>query len=162
MSLNLGLSCSNSQVEEFHQSLKLLDNAKDCCIECFQQLHSHLSVLLEGNGFKMGFERAFATLFGQDVQAFTDTMILNLDQLRQQLDQAEPSNIGSMAALCVLNKQLQVFIDSKSAMVYDYESQMTMKCFADHTEIEVDTFRDTVLQLMGNVQKFIHERAQQQ
>jgi hypothetical protein len=41
----------------------------------------------------MEFERAFATLFGQDVQNFTDTMILNLDQLQQQLDQGESSNI---------------------------------------------------------------------
>ena len=105
-----------------HQPLKLLDDAKDCCIECFQQLHSHLSALLEGTGFKMGFERAFATLFGQDVQTFTDTMILNLDQLRQQLDQAEPSNIGSLAALCVINKQLLKFIDSKFTLEYDHYS----------------------------------------
>lgn len=107
----------------------------------------------------MGFERAFATLFGQDVQNFTDTMILNLDQLQQQLDQGESSNIGSMASLCVINKQLQVFIDSKSTMDYDYESQMTKKCFADHTGIEVDTFRDTLIQLMGNVMRFIEEKA---
>jgi hypothetical protein len=36
---------------------------------------------------------------------------------------------------------------------------MTLKCFADHTGIEVDTFRDTLLQLMGNVKEFIEERA---
>ena len=148
---NMKSLCSISQDNELHQPLKLLDNAKDSCIECFRQLHSHLSVLLEGTGFKMGFERAFATLFGQDVQTFTDTMILNLDQLQQQLDQGESSNIGSMASLCVINKQLQVFIDSKSAMDYDYESQMTKKCFANHTGIEVDTFRDTLLILMSNV-----------
>ncbi|PWA61472.1 Actin-binding, cofilin/tropomyosin type [Artemisia annua] len=155
---NLESLCSISQDNELLQPLKLPDNAKDCCIECFRQLHSHLSVLLEGTGFKMGFERAFATLFGQDVQTCIHTMILNLDQLRQQIDQAELSNIGSMAALCVLNKQLQVFFDSKSAIVFDYESQMTMKCFADHTGIEVDTYRDTLLILMGNVKEFINER----
>ena len=43
-------------------------------------------------------------------------------------------------------------------MVYDYESQMTMKCFADHTGIEVDTFRDTLLILLGNIKEFINER----
>lgn len=130
-------SCSDPQENVIHQPTKLLDDAKDCCIECFRQLHFHLLVLLEGTGFKMGFERAFATLFGQDVQTFTDTMIHNLDQLRQQLDQAEPSNIGSMASLCVINKQLHKFIDSKFTLVYDYESQMTLKCFTDHTGIEV-------------------------
>jgi hypothetical protein len=86
-----------------------------------------------GNWIQDGFERAFATLFGQDVQTFTGTMILNLDQLQQQLDQGESFKIGSIAALCVLNKQLQVFINLKFTMDYDYESQMTLKCFVDHT-----------------------------
>ena len=85
-------------------------------------------------------------------------MILNLDQL-QQLDQGESSNIGSMAALCVINKQLQVFINSKFTMDYDYDSLMTQQCFADHTGIEVDMFRDTLLQLVGNVKEFIEEKA---
>ena len=78
-------SCSDLQVTNVLLPQKLFNNAEKSCIECFQQLHSHLLVLLEGTGFKMGFERAFATLFGQDVEDFTDTMILNLDQLLQQL-----------------------------------------------------------------------------
>jgi hypothetical protein len=143
---------------ELHQPQKLLDNAKDCCIKCFQQLHSHLSVLLEGTGFKMGYERAFVTLFGQDVQTFTCTMILYLDQL--QLDQGEFSKMGSMAALCVINKQLQLFFDSEFTLEYDHYSEMTKKCFADHTGIEVDTFRDTLVQLMDKVKKIIEEKAQ--
>ena len=97
---------SNSQERELQQPQQVLHNANESYIECFRQLHSHLSVLLEGTGFKMGFERAFVTLFGQDVQTFTCTMILNLDQLQQQLDQGEFSKMGSMAALCVINKQL--------------------------------------------------------
>lgn len=112
-------SCSDSQENVIHQSSKLLEYARECYIECFQMLQSHLSVLLECDGFKMGFERAFTTLFGQDVQTFTDIMILNLDQLRQQLDREETTNAGSLTALCVLSKQLQSFINSKSAMIYD-------------------------------------------
>ena len=53
-----------------------------------------------------------------------------------------------------------MFIDSKFTLKYDYDSQMTEKCFANHTGIEVDTFRDSLLQLMGNVKKYIEERAQ--
>ena len=86
-------------------------------------------------------------------------MILNLDQLRQQLDQEEFSNAGSLAALCVLSKQLQRFINSKSAMIYDYESQMTKKCFADHTELDVDTFGDMLLQRLDKVKEYIEEKA---
>jgi hypothetical protein len=146
--------------KELHQPQKLLDNAKDSCIECFQQLHSHLWVLLEGTGFKMGFNRAFATLFGQDGQTFTGTMILNLDQLQKQLDQGESSKNGSMAAFSMINRQLRVFIDSKFTLEYDHYSQMTKKCFADHTGIEVDTFRDILIQLMDKVKRFIEEKAQ--
>jgi hypothetical protein len=153
-------SCSHYQEEEFLQSQKVFNNAEKSCIECFRQLHSHLSVLLEGTGFKMGFERAFATLFGQDVEDFTDTMILNLDQLQQQLDQGNSFKMESMAALCVIHKQLQVFCDSKFTLEYDHYSEMMKKCFADHTGIEVDTFRDTLIQLMGDVKAFIEERAQ--
>ena len=36
---------------------------------------------------------------------------------------------------------------------------MKKRCFADHTGNEVDTFRDTLIQLMGNVKRFIEERA---
>jgi hypothetical protein len=154
---NMESLCLNSPETDVLQPLKLPNNAKESCIECFRQLHSHLSVFLDGTGFKMGFERAFATLFGQDVQTFIDTMILNLDQLQQQLDEGESSKIGFMAALCVINKQLQVFINSKFTMDYDYDSLMMQQCFADHTGIEVDTFRDTLLQLMGNVKEFIED-----
>ena len=37
---------------------------------------------------------------------------------------------------------------------------MTKKGFATHTGIEVDVFRVTLLQLMGNVKEYIEERAQ--
>lgn len=68
--------------------------------------------------------------------------------------------MGSMAALCVINKQLQVFFDSKFTLEYDHYSEMTKKCFVDHTGIEVDTFRDTLVQLMDKVKRFINEKAQ--
>nr|GEV92425.1 retrovirus-related Pol polyprotein from transposon TNT 1-94 [Tanacetum cinerariifolium] len=45
-----------------------------------------------------GFERAFAALFDQDVQTFTCSMLLNLDQLEKQLDKEEFQETGSMDA----------------------------------------------------------------
>jgi hypothetical protein len=77
---------------ELHQPQKLPDNAKERCIECFQLLHSHLKVLFERSGYLTGYERAFAyeraftSLFGQDVQTFTVKMTQYLDQLELQLD----------------------------------------------------------------------------
>ncbi|GKC38120.1 hypothetical protein Tco_1050504 [Tanacetum coccineum] len=62
-------------------------------------LHSLLQVL-SYNDLKIegGFKRAFATLFDQDVQTFTGTVLLNLDQLEKQLDTKEFQEIGSFNA----------------------------------------------------------------
>ena len=96
--------CLNSQEKEMLQPQQVQDNAKESCMECFRLLHSHLKLLLERPGSMGGYERAFPVLFGQDVQTFTGTMILNLDQLEQQLDKEESYEIGSMAALQVINR----------------------------------------------------------
>ena len=60
----------------------------------------------------------------------------------------------------MINRQLQSFTTSQFTEDYDFDSQMTEKSFADYTGIEVDMFRVTFLQLMGNVKKCIEERAQ--
>ncbi|GJU39916.1 hypothetical protein Tco_1192873 [Tanacetum coccineum] len=71
----------------------------------FRQLHSHLKLLsnnnLNGTRTESGFKRAFATLFGQDIETFTGTMFLNVDQLEKQLDKEEFQEIGSMASFKV-------------------------------------------------------------
>ena len=152
-------TCSNSPANELHQPTKLPDNAKDCCIECFQLLHSHLKVLFAQPGYLGGFNRAFTTLFCESVETFTVKMTLYLDQLQQQLEEGEFSEGRSMAAFYVINNQLQAFINSRFIEEYDHESQMTKKCFATYTGIEVDVFRVTLLQYMGNVKEYIEERA---
>ncbi|GJT77244.1 hypothetical protein Tco_1043969 [Tanacetum coccineum] len=71
-------------------------------MKSFQLLHSHLKVLsindLKRPGSEGGYEQAFASLFDQDVQTFTSTILLNLDQLEKQLDKEEFQEDRSMAA----------------------------------------------------------------
>ncbi|GKE36728.1 hypothetical protein Tco_1460133 [Tanacetum coccineum] len=97
----------------------------------FRLLHSFLQVIsynkLKING---GFERAFKTLFEQDVQTqdvetFTGTMFLNVDQLEKQLDKEEFQDIGPMAAF----------------------------------KLEIREFRDTLIQHIEYVKKSIDKRA---
>ncbi|GJS37679.1 hypothetical protein Tco_0536061 [Tanacetum coccineum] len=88
---------------------------------------------LKGTRIEHGFKRAFMSLFGQDVDTFTSTMLLNVDQLQKQLDKDEFQEDGSMAAFWVVNNQFQKFIDSK------------------------DTF-----QHLGNVKKSVAERTRHQ
>ncbi|GKF42908.1 hypothetical protein Tco_0126250, partial [Tanacetum coccineum] len=88
----------NSQDRELHQLKQMQDNAKESCMVSFQLLHSHLKDLshnnLKGTCIGGGFERALAALFDQDVQTFTGSMLLNLDQLEKQLNKEEFQEIG--------------------------------------------------------------------
>nr|GEV88717.1 hypothetical protein [Tanacetum cinerariifolium] len=141
-----------------------MSKAKERCMAYYRSLHSHLQVLskqyLKGTRIEHGFKRAFMSLFGQDVDTFTSTMLLNVDRLQKQLDKDEFQEDGSMTAFWVVNNQFQKFIDSQFTL--DYNSQMTDKYFVEYTGIEVKHFRDTLLQHMGNVKKFVVERTRHQ
>ncbi|GJV98286.1 hypothetical protein Tco_1553538 [Tanacetum coccineum] len=84
----------------------------------FRILHSFLQVLsyheLKTEG---GFERAFASLFDQDVQTFRDSMLLNLDQLQKQLDKDEFQEDRSMAAFWYDSKMNERQMQSKEGKV---------------------------------------------
>ncbi|GJV52731.1 hypothetical protein Tco_1448472 [Tanacetum coccineum] len=152
-------SCSAS--EEQQTQLKQ-DKAKKSCMVSFRQLHSHLK-LLSNNDFKgtrieCGFKRAFATLFGQDVETFTGTMFLNMDQLEKQLDKEEFQENGSMAAFKVLETQFQMFIKSRIYLDDEYVI-MTHKYFLEYTQLEIREFRDTLIQHMESIKKSVDKRA---
>ncbi|GJV47255.1 hypothetical protein Tco_1437467 [Tanacetum coccineum] len=140
--------CSNS---EEHQMQQIQDKAKKSCMVSFRQLHSHLKLLshdkLKGTRTESGFKRAFATLFGQDVETFIGTMFLNVDQLEKKLDKEEVQDIGSIASFKVPEKQFQMFI--KSRMYLDDEFVvMTRNYFLQYTQLAIPEFRDTLIQHM--------------
>ncbi|GKD87544.1 hypothetical protein Tco_1358698, partial [Tanacetum coccineum] len=152
-------SCSNSEEQQMQQ---IQDKAKKSCMVSFRQLHSHLKLLsnndLQGTRTESGFKRAFATLFGQDIETFTGTMFLNVDQLEKQLDKEEFQEIGSMASFKVLETQFQMFIKSRMYMDDEYVV-MTRNYFLQYTQLEIPEFRDTLIQHMESVKKSIDERA---
>ncbi|GJT80282.1 hypothetical protein Tco_1054624 [Tanacetum coccineum] len=157
-------SSLNSETKDVHAIKYKMSKAKERCMTYFRSLHSHLQVLskedLKGTRIEHGFKRAFMSLFGQDPDTFTSTMILNVDQLQKQLDKDEFQEDGSMAAFWVINKQFKQFIDSKFTL--DYASQMTDKYFVEYTRLKVKHFRDTLLQYMSNVKKSVAERTRHQ
>nr|GFA45537.1 hypothetical protein [Tanacetum cinerariifolium] len=67
-----------------------------------------------------GFKRAFATLSGKDIETFTGTMFLNVEQLEKQLDKEDFQEIGSMDAFNVLEAQFQMFITSRVYLNDEY------------------------------------------
>ncbi|GJY74612.1 hypothetical protein Tco_0479043 [Tanacetum coccineum] len=80
--------CSlNSETKDVHAIKYKMSKAKERCMAYFRSLHSHLQVLskddLKGTRIEHGFKRAFMSLFGQDVDTFTRTMLLNVDRLQR-------------------------------------------------------------------------------
>ncbi|GKB09260.1 hypothetical protein Tco_0837572, partial [Tanacetum coccineum] len=152
-------SCSNS--EEQHMQL-IQDKVKESCMVSFQRLHSHLKLLLnndlKGSRTEDGFKRAFTTLFCQDLETFTGTMFLNVDQLEKQLDNKEFQEIGSMASFKVLETQFQMFINSQIYLNDEY-IVMTRNYFLEYTRLDIPEFRDTLIQNMDYVKKSIEKRA---
>ncbi|GJS89731.1 retrovirus-related pol polyprotein from transposon TNT 1-94 [Tanacetum coccineum] len=152
-------SCSDSE----KQQMQLIqDKSKESCMVSFQQLHSHLKCLsnndLKGSRTEDGFKRAFTTLFCQDLETFTGTMFLNMDQLQKQLDNNEFQEIGSMASFKVLETQFQMFIKSKIYLNDEY-IVMTRNYFLEYTRLDIPEFRDTLIQNMDYVKKSIEKRA---
>ncbi|GJV27752.1 hypothetical protein Tco_1384200 [Tanacetum coccineum] len=96
-------SCSDSEEQQIATNTRPSEKS---LLDSFRRLHSHLKILsnneLKGTRTECGFKRAFATLFGQDVETFTGTMVLNMDQLEKQLDKEEFQEIGSIGAFKVL------------------------------------------------------------
>ncbi|GJR45566.1 hypothetical protein Tco_1313669 [Tanacetum coccineum] len=148
---------SNSQERELYQLQQMQHKAKESCMKSFRLLQSHLQVL-SYNDLKINgcLERAFATLFEQDVQTFTGIMLLNLDQLEKQLDKDEFQGDRSMASFCVINKQFQMFINTQ--FTWDYDSQMTKKYFAEYTRIEYDR-RMNERQMQSRESKVVSSKA---
>nr|GEX06242.1 hypothetical protein [Tanacetum cinerariifolium] len=97
---------SNFQERGLHQLQQMQDNAKESFMVSFQLLHSHLKALsnndLKGTCIKGGFKQAFVALFDQDLQTFTGSMLLNLNQLEKQLDKKEFQETGSIDAFKAL------------------------------------------------------------
>nr|GEX73684.1 hypothetical protein [Tanacetum cinerariifolium] len=125
-------SCSNSEAQQMR---KIQDKAKRSCMVCFRQLHSHLKRLshndLQGSRTEYGFKRAFATLSGQDIETFTGTMFLNVEQLEKQLDKEDFQEIGFMTAF---NK----LIDERAQLKREYDSWVNERQMQT-TKEKVDT-----------------------
>ncbi|GJS37670.1 hypothetical protein Tco_0536052 [Tanacetum coccineum] len=96
--------CSlNSETKDVHAIKYKMSKAKERCMAYFRSLHSHLQVLskddLKGTHIEHGFRRVFMSIFGQDVDTFTRTMLLNVDQLQKKLDKINYKKMGIQDSL---------------------------------------------------------------
>ncbi|GJU79237.1 hypothetical protein Tco_1276307 [Tanacetum coccineum] len=76
---------------------------------------------LKGTRIEHGFKRAFMSLFGQDPDTFTSTMILNVDQLQNQLNNDEFQEDESMSSLLVKSINISAIPSIQQVLNLEYE-----------------------------------------
>nr|GEV77090.1 hypothetical protein [Tanacetum cinerariifolium] len=72
------------------------------------------------------FKRAFMSLFGQDADTFTSTMLLNVDRLQKQLNKDEFQEDGSMAAFRVTSTLLNTLESRLNTSEIHYSNTWVM------------------------------------
>nr|GEY26661.1 hypothetical protein [Tanacetum cinerariifolium] len=144
-------SCSNSEAQQMQQ---IQDKAKKSCMVSFRKLHSHLKRLsrndLQGTRTESGFKRAFTTLFGQDIETFTGTMFLNVEQLKKQLDKEDFQEIGSMAAFNYTRLAILEFCDTLIQHMESVKKSIDER--AQHKR-EYDSWVNERQKAVGQIQK---------
>ncbi|GKD86903.1 hypothetical protein Tco_1358057 [Tanacetum coccineum] len=141
--------CTVQEVKALDAILE--DKAQEHCMVSFRLLHLHLKLLsnndLKGTRTESGFKRAFATHFGQDIETFTGTMFLNMDQLEKQIDNEEFQEIGSMVAFKIPEfhdtliqriESVKKSIDERAHHNKEYDSRVNER-HMQTTEEKVDT-----------------------
>nr|GFA40108.1 hypothetical protein [Tanacetum cinerariifolium] len=156
-------SCSNSKAQQMQQ---IQDKAKKSCMVSFRQLHLHLKHFsqndLQGTRTESGFKRTFATLSGQDIETFTGTMFLNVDQLEKQLEKEDFQETGSMAAFNAIQhlEYVKKSIDEREQLKREYDSWVNERQIQATKEKAIPEFYDTLIQHLEYVKKSIDEREQ--
>ncbi|GJY07572.1 hypothetical protein Tco_0374626 [Tanacetum coccineum] len=114
-SSKLAKECSlNSETQDVHAIKYKMSKAKERCMAYFRSLHSHLQVLskdgLKGTRIEHGFKQEFMSLFGQDIDTFTNTMLLKpprfkkFQPYKRRLDKDKFQEIDAMAGLYRVDK----------------------------------------------------------
>ncbi|GJZ41276.1 hypothetical protein Tco_0588162 [Tanacetum coccineum] len=141
-------SCSNLEEQQMQQ---FQDKAKKSCMVSFRQLHSHLKLLsnndLKGTRTECGFKRAFATLFGQDLETFTstiiytqleipefhDTLIQHMESVKKSIDErAQHKQEYESRDTSSRSKNDAHADDADIKPIYDEEPMVEVQLIADH------------------------------
>ncbi|GKB67692.1 hypothetical protein Tco_0929104 [Tanacetum coccineum] len=110
------------------------------------------------------FQQAFAHLFHTNVRTFKYELSQNMNNLEKQLNNEILHEKDSKFALSVIKVQFDKFIHSDVLKHFDpYSSSASYdravrKNFNDYTQMEPQTFKETIIQHMNSIEQCIVER----
>ncbi|GKF50852.1 hypothetical protein Tco_0147319 [Tanacetum coccineum] len=150
-------SCSDLDEQEIQQLQKQAKNLKEISMNKLNALKT-TTQRLERQTFthSLFFERAFSRLISYDVRTFKYELSQNINNLEKQLNNEILHEKDSKSALSVIKVQLKPFDPYSSSALYDRE---VIKNFKDNTQMEAQTFKETIIQNMNSIEQCIVKRA---
>ncbi|GKE27009.1 hypothetical protein Tco_1442393 [Tanacetum coccineum] len=153
-------SCTDSDEQEMQRLQKQAKILKANSLNEFNALKT-TTQRLERNNFPNCplFQRAFSSLFGNDVRTFKFELIHNMNNLERQLNKEILHEKDSKSDLSVIKVQFHKFLHSEEVKPSNYDGQHVRENFKQYTRMEFQSFKDLIIQHMDSIDKCIVERA---
>ncbi|GJW16986.1 hypothetical protein Tco_0024422 [Tanacetum coccineum] len=159
-------SCSDLDEQEIQQLQKQTKILKENSLNTFNALRTTTQRLeMQTFTYCSSLQQAFAHLFHTDVRTFKYELSQNMNNLEKQLNNEILHEKDSKSALSMIKVQFDKFIHSdvlkpfdpySSSASYDREVRNNFK---DYTQMEAQTFKETIIQNMNSIEQCIVERA---
>ncbi|GJZ97565.1 hypothetical protein Tco_0670018 [Tanacetum coccineum] len=105
------------------------------------------------------FQQAFSSLFSNDVKTFKFELSHNMDNLKKQLKNETLHEKDSKCDLSVIKVQFDKFLHSEELKPSNYDGRHVRENLKDYTQMEAQTFKETIIQNMDSIEQCIVERA---
>ncbi|GJX09189.1 integrase, catalytic region, zinc finger, CCHC-type containing protein [Tanacetum coccineum] len=155
-------SCSDLDEQEIQQLQKHAKVLKENSLNKLNALQTTIQHLSSSNySMYYEFRDAFHRLFEADERTFKTVLSQNMQNLERQLNEETLHKKDSNSDLRVIKVQFDQFIHSKVLEPSNYNSYdlETRKNFKDYTQMEAQTFKETIIQNMNSIEQCIVERA---
>ncbi|GKA01749.1 hypothetical protein Tco_0674414 [Tanacetum coccineum] len=157
-------SCSDLDEQEIQQLQKQAKILKEKSLNKFNALKT-TTQRLERQTFTYcsSFQQAFAHLFHTDIRTFKYELSQNMNNLEKQLNNEILHEKDSKSAISVIKVQFDKFIHYDVLKPFDpYSSSASYrevrKNFKDYTQMEAQTFKETIIQHMNSIEQCIVKR----
>ncbi|GJY60104.1 reverse transcriptase domain-containing protein [Tanacetum coccineum] len=155
-------SCSDSEEQEIQQLQKQAMILKENSLNKLNALKTTIQHLSSSNSLMYyEFREAFYRLFNADVGTFKDVLSRNIQNLERKLNKETLHEKDSNSGLSMIKVQFDNFIHSRVLELSNSNSHALeiTQDFKAYTNIEAQTFKETIIQNMDSIKQCIVERA---
>ncbi|GKC68338.1 hypothetical protein Tco_1100936 [Tanacetum coccineum] len=155
-------SCSDldeKEIQQLQKQAKILKENSLNKLNALKKIVQHLSS--SNSSMYYEFREAFHQLFNADVGTFKDVLSRNMQNLERQLNKETLHEKDSNSGLSMIKVQFDNFIHSRVLELSNYNSHALeiTQDFKAYTNMEAQTFKETIIQNMDSIEQCIVERA---